>query len=285
MHRQTSAEIRTEVYEEQQTNTDSTAKKSEQRQVSSGFRQQIQIQTDNGFRQRIQREDSDRADIKFPGRYNQTQPARQFGVSFVAASFDQYPGFETVSVASSKQFLVLKIVTVLGLPGGNLQLVREALAEPSPSWSGIDEDNLDLSDLKAKHPLKLAPSLPRIPFDHHQLIASHAVVLDMIKSFPHGTSCARYGLCAQHLMDCLSGVVVSISDELVAFITQVVNPFLFGKYPKMLVEYIDSAPLTPLAKPGGGICLIDVGTVWRRLVSKVSAAMIGHFVDGYLNDI
>ncbi|GJT74108.1 hypothetical protein Tco_1040833 [Tanacetum coccineum] len=209
-----------------------------------------------------------------------------------------------------------------GMPGGSLQLVREALAEPSPSWSNIDDGNLEsgewnvkqckrkicdghyteavrllssssvapyndatLEDLKAKHPLKPAPSLPHIPIDHHQLIASPDVVLDMIKSFPRGTSCGRDGLRAQHLIDCLSGVVVAISNELIAAITQVVNLFLDGKYPKMLGEYVASAPLTPLVKPGGGIRQIVVCTIWRHLVSKVSAAMIGHSLDGYLNDL
>ncbi|GKA93507.1 hypothetical protein Tco_0815493 [Tanacetum coccineum] len=54
---------------------------------------------------------------------------------------------------------------------------------------------------------------------------------------------------------------------------------------QMLGEYIASAPLTPLVKPGGGIRPIDVGTVWRRLVSKVSAIMIGHSLDGYLDGL
>ncbi|GJR29603.1 putative reverse transcriptase domain-containing protein [Tanacetum coccineum] len=181
-----------------------------------------------------------------------------------------------------------------GIPGGSLQLVREALAKPSPSWSNIDEESLDLGernvrqckrkicddhynaavrvlsssgvapyndatlqDLKAKHPLKFAPSLPLIPIDHHQLIASPSVVLDMIKSFPRGTSCG----------------------------CDVVNLFLDGKCPKILGEYIASAPLTSLVKPGGGIRPIVVGMVWRRLVSKVSATMIGHSLNGYLNDL
>ncbi|GJX32554.1 putative reverse transcriptase domain-containing protein [Tanacetum coccineum] len=69
-------------------------------------------------------------------------------------------------------------------------------------------------------------------------------------------------------MDCLSSVAVAISDELVSSITQVMNLFLDGKCPKILGEYIASVPLTPLVKPGGGICPIVVGTVWRRLVSK-----------------
>ncbi|GJZ24741.1 leucine--tRNA ligase, cytoplasmic-like protein, partial [Tanacetum coccineum] len=60
----------------------------------------------------------------------------------------------------------------------------------------------------------------------------------------------------------------AIFDELVSSITQVVNLFLEGKCPMMLGEYIASAPLTPLVKPGGGIRPIAVGTIWRRLVSK-----------------
>ncbi|GJU06641.1 hypothetical protein Tco_1123071 [Tanacetum coccineum] len=83
----------------------------------------------------------------------------------------------------------------------------------------------------------------------------------------------------------LSGAVVAIYDELVSSIIQVVNLFREGKCLKILGEYIASAPLTPLVKPGGGIRLIAVGTVWRSLVSKVSAVMIGHSLDGNLDDI
>ncbi|GKC64698.1 hypothetical protein Tco_1097296 [Tanacetum coccineum] len=104
-------------------------------------------------------------------------------------------------------------------------------------------------DLKTKHPFKPAPSLPHIPFDHHHLIASQSVVLDRIKSFLRDTSCGRDGC------------------------------------PKMLGEYIASAPLTSLVKPSGGIRPIAVGTVWRRLVFKVSALMIGHSLDGYLDNL
>ncbi|GJT36955.1 putative reverse transcriptase domain-containing protein [Tanacetum coccineum] len=86
------------------------------------------------------------------------------------------------------------------------------------SFSGVAPYNdAILEDLNTKHPFKPPPSLPRISIDHHHLVASPAVVLDRIKSFPRGTSCG----CAQHLMDYLSGVAVVISDELVSSITQV----------------------------------------------------------------
>ncbi|GKB68758.1 hypothetical protein Tco_0930170 [Tanacetum coccineum] len=156
----------------------------------------------------------------------------------------------------------------------------------SSSSSGVAPcSDATFEDLKTKHPFQPAPSLPHIPIDHHPIIASSTVVLDRIKSFPCGTSCGRDGLRTQHLMDCLSGAAVAVSDELISSITQVVNIFLVGKCPQMLDEYIASAPLTPLVKPGGGICPIAVGTVWRRLVSKVSAIMIGHSLDGYLHGL
>nr|GFA88996.1 hypothetical protein [Tanacetum cinerariifolium]GFA89005.1 hypothetical protein [Tanacetum cinerariifolium] len=112
-----------------------------------------------------------------------------------------------------------------------------------------------LEDLKAKHPFQSAPSLPHIPIDYHSLIASSNVVLDRIKSFPHGTSFGKDGLCAQDLMNCLSGATIVESNELVFSITQLVNIFLAGNCPQ--------------------ICL----------VSKVGAIMIGHSLDGYLDGL
>ncbi|GKB56858.1 putative reverse transcriptase domain-containing protein [Tanacetum coccineum] len=191
---------------------------------------------------------------------------------------------------------VLKGALDKSVPGGSLQLVRETLAESSSHMLVVDEEDLDLSEqnlklckrkicnghytvavsvlsssgvapynddtleeLKAKHPFKSTPSFPDIPIDHHPLIASQVVVMDRIKSFPRGTSWGRDGLRAQHLMDFLSGAAVAISDEL--------------------------CPLTPLVKLGGGIRPIVVGTIWRHLVSKVSATMISHSLDGYLDGL
>ncbi|GKA54974.1 hypothetical protein Tco_0753923 [Tanacetum coccineum] len=162
-----------------------------------------------------------------------------------------------------------------GVPGGSFQLVKETLAESAPPMLDLDGEDLDLTDQNLKQ-------CKRKICDGHYTAAVRDVVLDMIKSFPRGTSCGRDRLCTQHLMDCLSGAALAISDELVSSITQVVNHFLEGKCPTMLGEYIASAPLTLLVKPCGGIRPIVVGTIWRRLVSKVSATMIGHSLDGYL---
>ncbi|GJU65724.1 hypothetical protein Tco_1247559, partial [Tanacetum coccineum] len=124
------------------------------------------------------------------------------------------------------------------------------------SYGVAPSNDATLVDLKTKQPFKPTPSLPHIPIDHHHLVASPLVVLDRIKSFPHVSS-----------------------------ITQVVNVFHEGKCLKMLGEYIASVPLTPLVKLSGGICPIAIGSVWRRLVFKVSVVMIVHSLDGYLDDL
>ncbi|XP_056683636.1 uncharacterized protein [Spinacia oleracea] len=207
-----------------------------------------------------------------------------------------------------------------GVPGGSEQLVIDTLASVSPPLLDVDDDHdlaernikqckrkisdghytaavrvlsssglapyndATLADLQAKHPSVPVPTLPDIHVDHH-LIASSAVVLEQIKGFPRGTSCGRDGLRAQHLLDCLGGAAVAVSDELVDAITQVVNLFLAGKCPAELGGYIASAPLTPLIKPGGGIRPIAVGTIWRRLVSKVGAALIGPRLGNYFGGL
>ena len=51
-----------------------------------------------------------------------------------------------------------------------------------------------------------------------------------------------------------------------------------------LAEFVASAPLTPLLKPDGGIHPIVVGTIWRRLVSKVAMKGVGKDMTKYLND-
>ncbi|GJT84269.1 hypothetical protein Tco_1058611 [Tanacetum coccineum] len=153
------------------------------------------------------------------------------------------------------------------MPSHSLQLLRETLAESSPTVSNVDDDDLDLGEQNIKQCKRKIcdghyTAVVRVLSSSGVAPYSEASLEDLkIKSFPRGTSCGRDGLCAQHLMDCLCGAAVAISDELVSSITQVVNLFLVGNCPLMLGEYIASAPFTPLVKSGGGIRPITVGTV------------------------
>ncbi|GKD19737.1 putative reverse transcriptase domain-containing protein, partial [Tanacetum coccineum] len=184
-----------------------------------------------------------------------------------------------------------------GTPGGSLQLLRDTLAEPTHLLSDIDisEGDLDLSKRNIKKckrkicdghyttAVRVLSSSGVTPYNEATL--NDLKTKHPFKSLPRGTSCGRDGLRAQYLMDYFSGAAVAISEELLTSITQVVNLFLNGKCPKRLGEYIASAPLMPLVKLGGGIHPIAIGTIWRRLVSKVCATMIGHSLDTYLNDL
>ncbi|GJR35294.1 hypothetical protein Tco_1210978 [Tanacetum coccineum] len=126
---------------------------------------------------------------------------------------------------------IINAIRSWSVSGGSLQLVREALAESSPPMLDVDEEDLDLSEENLKQcrrkicdghytaAVRVLSSSSVTPYN--------AVILDRIKSFPRGTSCGRDGL--------------------------------HGKYPTMLGEYIASAPLTLLVKPGGSIRPIVFG--------------------------
>ncbi len=151
--------------------------------------------------------------------------------------------------------------------------------------SGITPYNgATIKALEDKHPLKPAPSMPSTILTEPPLVAEIDSVFGCIKSFPKGTSCGRDGLRAQHILDSLCGEGSAIATDLLRAITTVVNLWLGGRCPSILSEFVASAPLTPLLKPDNGIRPIAVGTIWRRLVSKVAMKGVGKEMAKYLND-
>ncbi|KAK2402696.1 hypothetical protein QL285_052193 [Trifolium repens] len=130
----------------------------------------------------------------------------------------------------------------------------------------------------------LPPSAPTILFSEAPLVVDVDTVFRCIKSFPKVTSCGRDGLRAQHLLDAMCGEGSAVERDLLDVITPVVNLWLGGRCPKSLSKFVASAPLTPLLKPDGGIRPIAVGTIWRRLVSKVAMKGVSKDIAKYLND-
>ncbi|PWA50977.1 hypothetical protein CTI12_AA467910 [Artemisia annua] len=128
------------------------------------------------------------------------------------------------------------------------------------------------------------PNLPTFSPSEHALQVDADYVLGCVKSFPKGTSCGKDGLRAQHILDALSGKGASTASGLLAAITEVVNLWLGGFCPRVLAEFIASAPLTPLLKPDNGIRPIAVGAIWRRLVSKVAMHKFGKEMASHLGD-
>ena len=85
-------------------------------------------------------------------------------------------------------------------------------------------------------------------------------------------------------MDALCGEGSDIAINLLHAITVVVNLWLGGRCPSCLAEFVASAPLNPLLKPDYGTRPVVVGTIWRRLVSKVAIKVVGKEMAQYLND-
>ncbi|GJV68014.1 putative reverse transcriptase domain-containing protein [Tanacetum coccineum] len=138
--------------------------------------------------------------------------------------------------------------------------------------------------LEAKHPYKPPPTMQSNTFSEPPLVAEIDCVFGCIKSFPKGTSCGRNGLRAQHILDALCGEGSATATDLLKTITSVVNLWLVGRCPPILEEFVASAPLTPLLKPDNGIWPITIGTIWRRLVSKVAMKGVGKEMSKYLGD-
>ncbi|GJR59842.1 hypothetical protein Tco_1502004 [Tanacetum coccineum] len=107
-------------------------------------------------------------------------------------------------------------------------------------------------------------------------------VFGCIKSFPKGTSCGRDGLRLQHILDALCGEGSVIATDLLKAIVLVVNLWLAGRCLPIFAEFVASAPLTPLLKPDNMIRPIAVGTIWRRLVSKVAMKSVGKEISSTL---
>ncbi|GJR90866.1 putative reverse transcriptase domain-containing protein, partial [Tanacetum coccineum] len=104
--------------------------------------------------------------------------------------------------------------------------------------------------LEAKNPYKSPSYMPSITFYEPPLVAETDNIFGCIKSFPKCTSCGRD----------------------------------VGRCLPILGEFVASAPLTPLLKPDNEIRPIAVGTMWRRLVSKVAMKDVGKEMSKYLSD-
>ncbi|GKB29747.1 hypothetical protein Tco_0869148 [Tanacetum coccineum] len=118
----------------------------------------------------------------------------------------------------------------------------------------------------------------------------------LVVSFISSYACSDALLLTPLCCDDIHDVTPRVSAlALVSSINKVENLFLDGKCPKMLGEYIASAPLTPLVKPRGGIHPIVVGTVLRRLFFKFGVEVSGgggailhavnHLIEGHGNDV
>ncbi|KAD4384463.1 hypothetical protein E3N88_24631 [Mikania micrantha] len=144
--------------------------------------------------------------------------------------------------------------------------------------------NDTLKALVAKHPTLPPPVMPDFLLSEPPLVVDADCVFKCIASFLKGTSCRRDGLRAQHILDAFCGEGSAIASGLLKAVSTVVNLCLAGRCPKILAEYVASAPLTPFLKPDNGIRPIAVGMIWKRPVSKAAMRGVGKEMAKYLGD-
>ncbi|GKA93275.1 putative reverse transcriptase domain-containing protein [Tanacetum coccineum] len=89
---------------------------------------------------------------------------------------------------------------------------------------------------------------------------------------------------ASLVLDALCGEESATATDLRKATTSIVNLWLAERCPPILAEFVACAPLTPLLKPDNRIWPIAVGTISRRLVSKVFIKGVGKEMSKYLSD-
>lgn len=139
-------------------------------------------------------------------------------------------------------------------------------------------------DLDAKHRYKPPRSMLTTLFSEAPLVVDVDTISMCIKYFPKGTSCGRDGLHAPHILDALYRECSIVARNLLYAILLVVNLWIRGRCLISLEEFVASEHLMSLLKSGGGIRPIDMGSIWRRLISKVFIKRVNKDVAHYLND-
>ena len=163
----------------------------------------------------------------------------------------------------------LKRRVALKLQDGDVRGAIRLLA----SADCIAQDSDDVSEaLRAKHP----PSpedldLPPGPDDDTQpFLATETDVLATVASLDSGASAGLDGLRPAHLKDLVGRSAGEAGVRLVSALTRLVNLILHGQLPAMAKTAFYAASLIALRKPCGGIRPIAIGTVYRRLATKVA---------------
>ena len=93
-------------------------------------------------------------------------------------------------------------------------------------------------------------------------------IVEAIKSFQAGSAGGLDGLRPQHLKDMTSPYTGLAGERLVTTLTEFANMYLVGRVPPAVHRLFYGATLCALAKKGGGVRPIAVGSTFRRLVAK-----------------
>lgn len=140
-------------------------------------------------------------------------------------------------------------------------------------------DEVSLEALRRLHPRRAAPAHPEPSAQatnttEHNAIPTEGDIVEAIKSFPAGSAGGLDGMRPQHLKDMTTTFTGPDGKQLISSLTRFVGLCLTGQVPLPVRPVFFGASLTALAKKGGGVRPIAVGSTIRRLVAKVACSMV-----------
>lgn len=135
-----------------------------------------------------------------------------------------------------------------------------------------------INSLREKHP-EAAPISERngVP---QNLQFSNDEVLEVINSFPNGSSGGPCALTEQHLKDMAN--VAQLSHTFLSNLAAFASMFVSGKFPKSVSQFYGSARLIPLIKNDGGVRPMAVGETLRRLSCKLALKIVKNDIPALL---
>ena len=127
--------------------------------------------------------------------------------------------------------------------------------------------------LRAKHPpADPEEELPEIPDpNQHRLTVTKADVMAAIKASAPGSAAGLDGLRPLHLMQLVAKSTAEAGQRLLTALTELCNAVIAGELPAHVTQAFFGASLTAIRKKDGGIRLVAVGSIYRRLASKIMA--------------
>ena len=128
--------------------------------------------------------------------------------------------------------------------------------------------------LRAKHPpADPKEELPEIPDpNQHRLTVTKADVMAAIKASAPGSAAGLDGLRPLHLMQLVAKSTAEAGQRLLTALTELCNAVIAGELPAHVTQAFFGASLTAIRKKDGGIRLVAVGSIYRRLASKIIMA-------------
>lgn len=151
--------------------------------------------------------------------------------------------------------------------------IRAALRLLTTSDSVITPCEEVVAALRAKHP-PAAPDedLPELrDLDQHRLSIVEADVMAAIKATAPGSAAGLDGLRPLHLRQLVAGHTAEAGRRLLSALTELCNVAIAGDIPEHARQAFFGASLIAIRKKDGGVRPIAVGSIYRRLASKILA--------------